>query len=133
MKSILLLSLIFILSACDNSKNYSIVKINIPYKVFHQKLECKGCGNHFVYINIEGLDNQAIFSEVKNISKNICQADETFCQVFYWIDEAKMGKRLPMTYEQANSSAFQYNSKQNEHECKLFDPSNFKCSIEVSH
>jgi hypothetical protein len=133
MKRILLLALIIILSACDNSKSNSTIKINIPYKVFHQKLECKGCGNHFVYINIEGLDKKSTFSEVQNISRNICQTDETFCQVFYWIDEATMGKRLPMTDEQANSSAFQYNSNQNKHECKLFDPNNFKCPIKVSH
>jgi len=133
MTRILLLSLIIILSACDNSQNHSKIKINIPYKVFHQKLECKGCGNHFVYINIDSLDNKTIFTEVKNISKNVCQTDETFCQVFYWIDETKMGKRLPMTYEQADSKAFQYNSKMNKHECKLFDPDNFKCPIEVSN
>jgi hypothetical protein len=130
MTRILLLSLIIVLLACDNSKSYSKVKINIPYKVFHQKLDCKGCGNHFVYINIEGLENKSIFSEVKNISKNICQKDETFCQVFYWSDETEMGSRLPMTYEEADSQIFSYNSKVNKHECYLFDPANFKCPIE---
>lgn len=131
MKNLLTFTFIVLaLSACKEP--IKVEKIGIPYKVVAtQKLDCKDCSNNFVYVDIKGLDENSAFKEVKKIGGNLCKLSSPYCTVFYWTDETKVGSRLPMTDQQADSISFNYSVNSttglNKFKCFLFDPNNFKC------
>lgn len=112
--SIAPLMCILALSACSGeSTSTPTAPIAVPYKqVGYQEGAKPIFGHYFVVVNLEGIDSNTAYKDLKQIATRLC-ASKNVCFVHFWDDVSKAASYLPMSELAANSILASYNINRN--------------------